>query len=231
VTLRNLEETLAYVDRARPSDSPLLKKAVEPHGGLKVAVLDRNHMAYRQLSQWVRRVSGATVRDPAPAVAGPAGPRTVTPRGNFQATAEMPLEFDDPASAADKPKRKPRVACSAGSRQAPAIPWVRDLLDEEPADADPNNPKQDVVDELTAEIEADMANDPFAFEPPANRDELLGKPDSSGQFMPVDAFDPEIFNRQFSPAGQPQADATDATGAQQTGEPDLDPFDSGDSPR
>jgi hypothetical protein len=108
---------------------------------------------------------------------------------------------------------------------------VRDLLDEEPADADPNNPKQDVVDELTAEIEADMANDPFAFEPPANRDELLGKPDSSGQFMPVDAFDPEIFNRQFSPAGQPQADATDATGAQQTGEPDLDPFDSGDSPR
>ncbi len=228
VTLRNLEETLAYVDRARPSESLLLKKAVEPHGGTKVAVLDRNHLAYRQLSQWVRRVSGASVPNLAPVVAGAAVPRTATPRGNIQATAEMPLESDDPVSAADKSKRKPRAA---GSRQAPSIPWVRELLDDEPADAIPSTSKPNEVDELTAEIEADMANDPFAFDPPANRDELLGKPAAASQFIPVDAFDPEIFNRQFSTAIQPEASVTRPTVTGPSGGPDLAPPDSGDSPR
>ena len=221
VTLRNLEETLAYVDRARPSESLLLKKAVEPHGGLKVAVVDRNHLAYRQLTQWVRRVSGATVRNPAPVVVGPAVPRMAAPRGNIRATAEMPLEPGDPGAALDKPKPKPRSPRAAGSRHAPSTPWVRELLNEERADAIPGNSKQDAVNELTAEIEADMASDPFAFDPPADRDELLGQPDSSSQFTPVDAFDPEIFNRQFSPAKGPAAGASRTAGAQLPSEPDV----------
>jgi len=220
VTLRNLEETLAYIDRERPSESLLLKKAVEPHGGLKVAVVDRNHLAYRQLSQWVRRASGATVRNPAPVVVGPAVPRMAAPHGNIRATAEMPFESDDPASATGKPKRKPRSARAAGSRQAPSIPWVSELLDEEPADAIPGNIEPGAVDELTAEIEADLASDPFAFDPPADRDELLGQPESSGQFTPVDAFDPEIFNRQFSPADQSASGDSRAAGAQLPSEPD-----------
>lgn len=228
VTLRNLEETLAYVDRARPSESLLLKKAAEPHGGSKIAVLDRNHLAYRQLSQWVRRVSGASVPNLAPVVAGAAVPLMATPQGNIRATAEMPLESDNSVSPADKSKRNP---LGAGSRQAPSIPWVRELLDDEPADAVPVTSKQNEVDELTAEIEADMANDPFAFDPPANRDELLGKPDAASPFIPVDAFDPEIFNRQFSTAIQPEASVTGPTEAGLSGGPDLAPSDSGDSPR
>jgi hypothetical protein len=51
------------------------------------------------------------------------------------------------------------------------------------------------------------------------------------QFLPVDAFDPEIFNRQFSPDKQPDAGTTGATGARPWGEPDLTPRESGDSPR
>jgi hypothetical protein len=231
VTLRNLEETLAYIDRSRPGESPLLKKAVEPHGGSKVAVLDRNHLAYRQLSQWVRRVSGATVRNPAPIAVSQTDPRMSAPREVVRAAAELPLDFAEPDSAADISERKRRPTRETGSRQAPSIPWVRDLLDEQPANVIPGNAEPDEIDELTAEIEADMDSDPFAFDPPADRDELLGKPRNMGQFQPVDAFDPEIFNRQFSPDTQPNAGTTGATGARPWGEPDRTPPESGDTPR
>lgn len=217
VTLRNLGETLAYIDRARPGESPLLTRAVEPHGGLKAAVLDRNHLAYRQLSQWVRRVSGAPVRNPAPIAAGPTEPRIAAPREVVRAAAELPLDFAEPDSATDNSGRKSRPPRETGSQLAPSIPWVRDLLDEQPADAISGNGEPDLIDELTAEIEADMDNDPFAFDPPDNRDELLGKLQTTGQFTPVDAFDPDIFNRQSSPDAQSKADATRATGARASG--------------
>ncbi len=226
ITLRNLEETLAYVDRFKPSESLLLKKATEPHGGLKAGTLDRSQTAFRQLSHWVRRASGATEHRPSTVLARSATAANVAP-----ASANLPFKPDDTQSPKAISQRATHKARPPNPRQAPSLPWVRELIDEESADGTPERVGLSVEDDLEAEILADIENDPFLFDPPADADELLGPVENLGDFTPVDMFDPEIFNRQFSPENRA---ADEASGSHQAGpptEPVPDAAEDGDSPR
>jgi hypothetical protein len=66
-TQRNLHAVLEMIDRAEPRASPLLTVPVAPHGTAKAAIFTNKEVAqYRQLTQWVMRVSQA-VPPPQPA--------------------------------------------------------------------------------------------------------------------------------------------------------------------
>ncbi|MBX9790202.1 MAG: hypothetical protein K2Y37_14895 [Pirellulales bacterium] len=206
ITLRNLEETLAYVDRAKSSESLLLKKATEPHGGLKAAPLDRNETAFRQLSHWVRRASGAPEQRPATVATHSAKPDEVTTTSVNLPLGRKPVRSPDSISRSASDSSRP----THGTRAAPSLPWVRELIDQESAQGSRAKDETSVEDDLVAEIEADLENDPYLIDPPSNADELLGPVEESGDFTPVDAFDPDIFNRQFSPDNERVAEPADA---------------------
>ena len=227
ITLRNLEETLAYVDRTKPSESLLLKKATEPHGGLKAAPLDRSETAVRQLAHWVRRASGAT-----------------EPRSASATTRSTQLDTVTTSFANRPPERRPgrlpgTIAHSAtdalqpspGRRPTPSLPWVRELITSESAEGTRVQDEVSAVDELVAEVEADLENDPYLIKPPSNADELLGPVESSGGFTPLDAFDPEIFNRQFSPDAETAVEPAGTDPETHSAEPVAPSATSGGSPR
>lgn len=55
LTERNLQVTLAYVDRAAPLESLLLSKAAVPHGGAESAAIEaREQKQFDLLTEWVR---------------------------------------------------------------------------------------------------------------------------------------------------------------------------------
>ncbi|MGD9645498.1 MAG: hypothetical protein AB7U73_07285 [Pirellulales bacterium] len=225
ITLRNMEETLAFVDRSNPNDSLLLSKAIEPHGGLTTGILDRNQAGYRQLAHWARRASGASNRRPLPNVAHSAAPTYIAP-----ATANLPLQHEEVQLPTEGPQPVDRKSKPARLRQTPSIPWVRDLVDEESEIGTADH--EAVESDLDAEILADLENDPFLFDPPTTADELLGPTKKNGgTFTPVDQFDPELFNRRFLPesgeaTAMPEADLNESEL-----EPLPDATDSGDFPR
>jgi hypothetical protein len=58
-TLRNLNMTLAQLDRSKPAASPLLRWATTNHGGGPLPPFrDRSAPAYKQLDEWVRLTVG-----------------------------------------------------------------------------------------------------------------------------------------------------------------------------
>jgi hypothetical protein len=58
-TLRNLNVTLAQVDRSKPAVSPLLRWAATAHGGASLPPFrDRSAPAFKHLDEWVRMTVG-----------------------------------------------------------------------------------------------------------------------------------------------------------------------------
>lgn len=77
-TVRNARASALMVDRLSPVSSPLLTFAASPHGGSKTVPLNRTHLAYRPLEQWVAMNAGPQSARTAPAP-GPAPVVSVSP--------------------------------------------------------------------------------------------------------------------------------------------------------
>jgi hypothetical protein len=99
-TSRNLRAAAVFVRADQPALSPLLVKAVSPHGGMKDPPLhSRGHPAFRNLDQWASRALIPT--------AAPSKPTTIV-----QAGATVPAEPAAPAPlppAETKPAAKPNA--------------------------------------------------------------------------------------------------------------------------
>jgi hypothetical protein len=105
-TMQNLFATLHQIDRANPSQSPVLVKAITPHGTpVFLGFRDANAPAYQILEAWVKEVSG--LEDSAghtkTAVKNVAKPSPVLAAEVFKPT--QPTEKPNPSSFAEaKPK-------------------------------------------------------------------------------------------------------------------------------
>jgi hypothetical protein len=71
-TFQNLAATMALIDRAKPSASPLLQKALTAHGnGNAPPLRDRGTPAYQHLEQFARMLASSDAVAPIPAPAAP----------------------------------------------------------------------------------------------------------------------------------------------------------------
>jgi hypothetical protein len=96
---RNAKETAKFLDRNDPSASPLLAKAVTPHGGQTApALLDRSHPAYRNLELWAHWAAGPEGSPMPPAVPAkrPAAMAPTTATATAAPTPPPVAKVDDP---------------------------------------------------------------------------------------------------------------------------------------
>jgi len=106
--IRNLTAALAHVNPADPTASPILAKALTPHGGATEAPLKgRTHPAYQALETWARfaRAPEGT-RAPEPLVAAPMEPRKLP---DLDTTPGRPGDVfgKDSKSVSPKPLKNP----------------------------------------------------------------------------------------------------------------------------
>jgi hypothetical protein len=72
LTQQNLQAVLSYVHSARWESSPLLVKAIEPHGpAAEPPLRNRQSPAFRNLEDWVRSVTGNPAGKPDPTLDSP----------------------------------------------------------------------------------------------------------------------------------------------------------------
>src|SRR5262249_4443071 len=114
-TRQNLVRTLALVNRDEVEQSPLLRKALQPHGGSARPPLGGSDSpAYRNLSVWVGKLANRKAAEPAAdSAAGAASSPASTDNGSsgFASDREeqpsKPRPKADPGSAPREPKAKP----------------------------------------------------------------------------------------------------------------------------
>jgi hypothetical protein len=94
---RNLFNTIEWLDHKRPSDSELLTKAREPHGGKPVAMLAENTIQYQQLAAWVRIATGSKAEPTGPATIDMNSPGTRAQVSPFQPSPPAPYVTNPPA--------------------------------------------------------------------------------------------------------------------------------------
>jgi hypothetical protein len=89
LTRHNLAQTLALINRQNAGQSPLLKKALEPHGGAARAPLaSPDNPAYRTLASWVHHLAPPALEAGAPALGEHAPPAAPPIAPGFAETRE-----------------------------------------------------------------------------------------------------------------------------------------------
>src|SRR5690606_23400655 len=110
-TLRNLSNTMDWVDLDHPSQSRLLSETLEPHGGRGTPIFtSTDSPQYLQLVEWVRLVASQPVRPQPSTVAqnpatlmqfAPVDPQQpVRPQGSFD---ELPVDDNQADESFDLP--------------------------------------------------------------------------------------------------------------------------------
>jgi hypothetical protein len=184
VTARNLREVMKWVDRAQPEDSPLLAVPTRPHASSESAIFATSgDDQYRRLVDWVYSLSQQPV-DPVPSGGGQetARPFAVAPVMRSPWGTTSPLLQPTPLPW----RTTPRV----GPGRTPvhhALAERRQALEEEAAKADAE------VDR--AAIDESPGDDRRRAQKRGEGESAREAGTESDGYIPVDEFDPEIFNR------------------------------------
>ncbi|MCA9101496.1 MAG: hypothetical protein KDA63_10115 [Planctomycetales bacterium] len=182
VTGRNLHEVMKWIDRDRPDASPLLVVPARPHGNAESAIFGGvDDDQYRRLVDWVRGLRPTTPTE----VVGGDG-------------IDVPRPFDDAPQ-----MRSPWGVSSPLLQPTPAVPWATS-----PHRGVGRTPVHRALAERQAagngesvpEAEADPRRETAGRRHAADNRTVDDKRavDDRGAargFVPVDPFDPEIFNR------------------------------------
>jgi len=131
VTYFNIQQLLPYIDRRRPSTSPLLQKAATPHGGAARAPLGstRHRRALQTLTQWVELV--ASGEDDQSTIEEASMPQT----GELQ-DVSVPTE---PAERSEPPRSEPDAPAELPASLQPAGPRASTPRTSDPFDPDEFN--------------------------------------------------------------------------------------------
>lgn len=180
-TQRNLHSVLQFIDRERPSKSPLLQLPLAPHGGSKLPVFTTNDaIQYQQIYHWVLSVAdnGGVAESSAPVdersvlaqpgIAAPQATETAPPSQKF--TEDSPRTIKRPSSKADNSSQSLTPARAELNR--------RESLADIPGAIEKVSP-------------LDLPGDATAA---SSTKEKRAAPK---EFSPQDPFDPEIFNRKY----------------------------------
>jgi hypothetical protein len=175
LTQRNLYATMQIVDREESDASPLLTKALEPHGGVAAPVFaSEETLKYRQIAAWVRYV--AAPDEPQPRTLSESRPHL----GSMRAI-RRPGEADEPAddeAVSDDASEDSADLSAAGEATLGQSPLPGEAGDRAP-DANDDGP---ALDEATTEA--------------ADRRSQRRGPSQSD-----DPFDPSPYNERFFPEG------------------------------
>lgn len=178
LTQRNLAATLKLLDHANPEQSPLLINALEAHGTTKAAPLpQRDTIQVRQFENWVLRV--AMGREPSK-------PPTVTdPLPLLQAGRSIALPPPADGTVPDEDSEF-TTGLAEGENDTENSGDKGDTPKAENRRGTPGNqePAPNSVNRYPRRGQAHAAR-------PPQRDSPVEP------FVPIDPFDPEIFNRRF----------------------------------
>ncbi|HVX09651.1 MAG TPA: hypothetical protein VHC22_00480 [Pirellulales bacterium] len=178
LTQRNLYSVWQVVDSNQPAASPLLTQPIQPHGKAKGAIFSGREAAqYRQLVGWVYEVT----RQRRPEDPPEADPPPVAVRERSQDKSKKERRGKPPAgtevTAAPKPSK-------SGPSQDEPPPLL--TLDESAATDEP--------------IEGDLRAGPSdADGDPAAPNRSAKRLVHDDEYVPVDPFDAEVFNRRYFP--------------------------------
>jgi hypothetical protein len=183
VTGRNLSEVMQWVNRQRPQESPLLTVPTRPHGSAEAAIFATTDEQYRLLVDWVY------------SLVPPASP--IAPG---DANEQLPRPF------ADAPVMRSQWGPTSPLLQPTRPPWRHS-----PASTTGRTPVHHALTERQRQIDVGPAEEAAIDENVSDdglRRAMLGdrgatstqRPASTGHYVPVDEFDPEIFNRRHPPA-------------------------------
>lgn len=188
LTQKNLAMLLKYVDWDNPDNSAALKHAITPHGGSTRAPLGSlASTKYRTLRAWVYIASGNLARSEEYEADDLADDQADDPRD------ENSLAENRRGKRASSKKRAARVSPRESKGDIDLVAGEEELLDDGSPEslgkknhrtADENEFSDDDAKELDAEELIGQEPNPDDSE-----DEVGGK----------DPFDPEVFNRQYSP--------------------------------
>lgn len=216
LTQRNLHAVVKLINWEDPSKSPLLTAPIQPHGTSRTAIFtDRQVDSYQELVRWVylvaqgKKVEREKPRDvvaathtegklPRSAVMpashnmpiGPHNPMLSEGQGVVPATAEMPVQAmpSDPAVAGQGAPAWGGSMPADGALPVPGTPM--------------NNPNASAANQPMDPRSTQRRETPA---PGLRGQRQPGEPPRVQrgvrvpQYAPADAFDPEVFNRQFAP--------------------------------
>jgi hypothetical protein len=171
-TQRNLRRVLALVDRDNPPQSKLLLAPIRAHGPAAAPIFtDREQSQYKQLVQWVYAVAGAQAPKAAPTLAERTAPLLQAVPGASGPQAVEPQVPAEPQALPDEkslPRKLPPR--KAGDSQLPASSTKQAFTREQIR-------ALGLADRAASKVKRGV--------------------DTTGDFVPKDPFDPEIFNRRF----------------------------------
>jgi hypothetical protein len=172
-----LHAVLKWIDRQNPAASKLLTAARGPHGPAKTPVFtDQQVFQYRRMLEWAYLVT----QQPLP-----------------EATPDPFAEFPAVGAAEQREESgQPRTLPTTRSARPLPRPERRSHADAVPASAtEAADGETAIVPKPAKPLHAAMST----AKKDAKSDKRPGRPTAP----PGDPFDPEIFNRQFAPAGDP----------------------------
>lgn len=177
LTQRNLHSTLQWIDRQTPAESPILTAPIRPHGSAKAAVFtDRQFGQYRQLVDWVHDLADR----PTPRAAPETEPERLSAVGKPPWLAMQALYAAPPGS---DEKRSAEADLHAFSPDGIGLPIPPDV---------------EALPPGSAELAAPETDPQAAF-----LRSTIKRGATLPRFVPIDPFDPEIFNRRFFPDRYP----------------------------
>lgn len=216
MTRQNLVQTLNLLDKQDPAHSPLLRKALEQHGGAaRPPFVGKDSTAYQTLEAWVRETCGANSRqttfakadEPDKSEAPAEGNKDSSFAGGRPSLGASPgtVQGENKPLLLEEPATPPAVASSPSPSEtgpAPASPIVpirsietpKGPLTEDPAAKPPATPRPRPVFQGGEPVGASQG----ATANSAPRSPAAEKP-VKGSTKPVDPFDPLPFNRQHHP--------------------------------
>ena len=171
-TQRNLRRVLVLIERDNPPQSKLLLAPIRSHGPAAAPIFtDREQSQYKQLVQWVYAVAGAQPPKAAPTLAERTAPLLQAVPG---ASGPKASEFQEPAEPQPLPDEK-------------SLPLRPPSRKTDGSQIPPSSAEK----AFTREQVRALGLDDRAVS------QVQRGPDTTGDFVPKDPFDPEIFNRRF----------------------------------
>lgn len=192
-TDRNLQTLLKFVDREKPSDSPLLIMAQRRHGGMTSATFDkRSQSQVKDLREWLDLVAGIS----------PATPANI-PSPETMANTTMRTVQNTPIV---DPAINPASAQDENPEELSELPHGDEHFLEVPATPDQETPAKRTKGTAKGSTQATKPKSsrepvPYAAGSKHSAADILThgreKKPVEKAFTPKDPFDPEIFNRRF----------------------------------